>query len=68
MSKVRFGDIVTDVKNKVDRNNNPYEFYVAGDHMDTEDLKIHRKGKFATDDVGPAFIREFKEGQVLVSN
>lgn len=65
MSKVRFGDIVTDVKNKVDRNNNPYEFYVAGDHMDTEDLKIHRKGKFATDDVGPAFIREFKEGQVL---
>ena len=33
--------------------------------MDTEDLEIHRKGKFATDDVGPAFIREFKVGQVL---
>jgi len=65
MSRVRFGDIVTDVKNKVDRSNNPYEFYVAGDHMDTEDLEIHRKGKFATDDVGPAFIREFKVGQVL---
>ncbi|HFK0362785.1 restriction endonuclease subunit S [Listeria monocytogenes] len=65
MSRVRFGDIVTDVKKKVDRNNNPYEFYVAGDHMDTEDLEIHRKGKFATDDVGPAFIREFKVGQVL---
>lgn len=65
MSKVRFGDIVTDVKNKVDRNNNPYEFYVAGNHMDSEDLEIHRRGKFATDDVGPAFIREFKAGQVL---
>lgn len=65
MSRVRFGDIVTDVKKKVDRNNNPYEFYVAGDHMDTEDLEIHRKGKFATDDVGPAFIREFKAGQIL---
>jgi len=65
MSKVKFGDIVTDVKNKVDRNNNPYEFYVAGDHMDTEDLQIHRKGIFASDDVGPAFIREFKEGQIL---
>lgn len=65
MSKVKFGDVVKDIKNTVDRNNNPYEFYVAGNHMDTEDLKIHRKGKFATDDVGPAFIREFKEGQVL---
>jgi type I restriction enzyme S subunit len=65
MSKVKFGDIVRDVKNKVDRNCNPYEFYVAGDHMDTEDLIIHRKGSFATDDVGPAFIREFKTGQVL---
>jgi type I restriction enzyme S subunit len=65
MSKVRFGDVVKDVKNKVDRNNNPYDFYVAGDHMDTEDLEIHRKGRFDTDDVGPAFIREFKTGQIL---
>lgn len=65
MPKVKFGDLVKEVKNKVDRSNNPYEFYVAGDHMDTEDLRIHRKGCFATDDVGPAFIREFKKGQIL---
>ena len=65
MSKVRFGDIVKDVKNNVDRNNNPYEFYVAGDHMDSEDLTIRRRGRFSTDDVGPAFIRIFKPGQVL---
>lgn len=65
MSIVKFGDIVNDVKNNVDRNNNPYEHYVAGDHMDTEDLTVHRFGNFATDDVGPAFIRIFKPGQVL---
>ena len=65
MSKVKFGDIVKDVKINVDRDNNPYEFYVAGDHMDSEDLNIHRKGRFATDDVGPAFTRIFKKGQVL---
>ncbi|MBQ8161065.1 MAG: restriction endonuclease subunit S [Clostridia bacterium] len=63
--KVRFGDVVQEVKHKIDRNNNPYEFYVAGDHMDTADLTIHRHGCFATDDVGPAFVREFKKGQVL---
>ena len=65
MGIVKFGDIVRDVKNKVDRANNPYEFYVAGDHMDSEDLNIRRRGRFATDDVGPAFIRIFEPGQVL---
>lgn len=65
MAKVKFGDVVKEVKNKIDRNNNPYEFYVAGDHMDTDSLSIPRRGSFLTDDVGPAFIREFKKGQVL---
>lgn len=63
--RVKFGDVVKEVKLNVDRANNPYEFYVAGDHMDSEDLHIHRKGKFATDDVGPAFTRIFKPGQIL---
>ena len=65
MPKVRFGDVVKEVKNNIDRNHNPYEYYVAGDHMDTADLTIHRRGCFATDDVGPAFVREFKKGQIL---
>lgn len=58
MNRVKFGDIVKDVKVNVDRQNNPYEFYIAGDHMDSEDLTIHRKGRFATDDVGPAFFEQ----------
>jgi len=65
MTTVKFGDIVRDIKINVDRDNNPYEHYVAGDHMDSEDLTIHRYGNFATDDVGPAFTRIFKPGQIL---
>ena len=65
MRVVKFGDVVKDVKINVDRNNNPYEYYIAGDHMYTEDLTLRKKGVFATDDVGPAFIRIFKPGQVL---
>lgn len=65
MALVKFGDIVNDIKLNVDRNNNPYEYYIAGDHMNSEDLTLRRKGRFATDDVGPAFIRIFKPGQVL---
>lgn len=65
MARVKFGEIVRDVKINVDRSNNPYEYYVAGDHMDSEDLNIHRVGRFSTDDVGPAFTRIFKPGQIL---
>ncbi len=65
MPKYFFGDVVREVKEKVDRNNNPYEFFVAGDHMDTDELHILRRGTFEGSDVGPAFIRIFKPGQVL---
>lgn len=65
MAKYYFGDIVREVKDKVDRNNNPYEYYIAGDHMDTDELHLLRRGTFAGSDVGPAFIRVFRPGQVL---
>ena len=65
MSKVMFGDVVREVKEKVDRQNNPYEYFIAGDHMDTDELHLLRRGTFVGNDVGPAFIRVFKPGQVL---
>jgi type I restriction enzyme S subunit len=65
MAKVKFGDIVRNNKINVDRANNPYKHYVAGDHMNSEDLTIRRYGNFETDDVGPAFTRIFKPGQIL---
>lgn len=65
MNRVRFGNVVKEIKDNVDRSNNPYAFFVAGDHMDTEELYIKRKGCFKGTDVGPAFTRIFKPGQVL---
>ena len=35
MKVTKFGNIVREVKVNVDRDNNPYEFYIAGDHMDS---------------------------------
>ena len=65
MAKYRFGDLVKEVKEKVDRDNNPYDYFIAGDHMDTDELHLLRRGSFEGCDVGPAFIRVFKPGQVL---
>ena len=66
MGRVCFGDVVQEIKVSINRANNPYEYYVAGDHMDTEELRILRRGKFSEPpEPGPAFIRAFKPGQIL---
>jgi type I restriction enzyme S subunit len=62
---VEFGDIVKVSKESVDRENNPYERYVEGGHMDSNCLKINRWGTFGDDYVGPAFHRVFRKGQIL---
>ena len=65
MTKYCFGDLVRNCKEKIDRDNNPYEYFVAGDHMETERPRLTMRGRFDESDVGPAFIRLFRSGQVL---
>ena len=65
MTRYLLGDLVRNCKEKVDRDNNPYEFFVAGDHMETERPRLTMRGRFDEADVGPAFIRLFRPGQVL---
>lgn len=62
---VKFGDVVRQCKESVDRKNNPFERYVEGGHMDSENIHIRRWGEFGADYVGPAFHRIFRKGQVL---
>lgn len=62
---VKFGDVAKECKEKVDRENNPFERYVAGGDMDSESLAIRRWGIFGEDYVGPAFHRVFRKGQIL---
>lgn len=62
---VKFGDVVRQCKEKVDRSNNPFQRYIEGGHIDSEDIHIRRWGEFGSDYVGPAFHRIFRKGQVL---
>ena len=59
------GDIARASKEKVDPTVGSVDRFVAGEHMDTDDLKIHRWGDVAEVDLGPAFHRRFHPGQVL---
>ena len=62
---VAFGDVVHKVSDKVDPWESGLERYVAGEHLDSDDLRIHRWGLIGADYLGPAFHMRFKSGHVL---
>ena len=62
---VAFGDVVRQVKDHVDPTAAGLERYVAGEHMDTDDLHIRRWGAVGTGYLGPAFHARFRPGHVL---
>jgi type I restriction enzyme S subunit len=64
-TRVRFGEVVRQVKTKVDPETAGIERYVAGEHMDTDDLRIRRWGEVGDGYLGPAFHMRFGPGQVL---
>ena len=64
-TRVAFGDVVRQVKEYVDPTTAGLERYVAGEHMDTDDLRLRRWGTVGDGYLGPAFHARFRPGQVL---
>ncbi len=64
-ARVAFGDVVRKVNDRVDPWESGLERYVAGEHMDTDDLRVRRWGLIGDDYLGPAFHMRFKPGHVL---
>jgi type I restriction enzyme S subunit len=63
--RVKFGQVVRQVKEKVDPKTAGLERFVAGEHMDTDDLRIRRWGDIGDGYLGPAFHMRFRSGHVL---
>ena len=64
-TRVAFGDVVRQVKDHVDPSTAGLERYVAGEHMDTDNLRIRRWGTVGDGYLGPAFHMRFLPGHVL---
>lgn len=62
---VKFGDVVRQAKDKVDPQTADLERYVAGEHMETDNLHIRSWGEIGNNYLGPAFHMHFRPGQVL---
>lgn len=64
-AETKFGDVVSKSSEKVDPHSGEIVHYVAGDHMDSDNLAICRRGDVTQKKLGPAFQRRFRPGQVL---
>src|SRR5450755_3938721 len=62
---VTFGDVARQVKTNADPATSGLDRYVAGEHMDSNNLLLARWGTVGDGYVGPAFHRRFAPGQVL---
>lgn len=63
--RVSFGEVVQLVRDRVDPDVAGIARYVAGEHMETDDLEIRRWGLVSDGYLGPAFHMRFKPGHVL---
>jgi type I restriction enzyme S subunit len=64
-TRVKFGQVVRQVKDKTNPETSGLERFVAGEHMDSNDLRIRRWGDIGDGYLGPAFHMHFRPGQVL---
>ena len=64
-TRVAFGDVVRQVRDHVDPATTDLRRYVAGEHMDTDNLRIRRWGIVGDGYLGPAFHMRFRPGHVL---
>lgn len=63
--KVKFGDVAVQQKDVVDIEATHLNRYIAGEHMDSEDIHLRKWGYIGNGYLGPAFIRKFEKGDVL---
>lgn len=66
MSKVYLKDVVTRIKDKVDKDKTDLEYYIGGEHFDNGEIQITKKGVIAGSTIGPAFHMRFVPGDVLL--
>ena len=68
MAMVKFGDVVVRANTKEDRYNTDRLYYVGGEHMETGEYLITKRGLIEGSTIGPMFYFGFRKGQVLLAS
>ncbi len=65
METVKFSEVVTRANTKEDRFNTDKIYYVGGEHIDSNEMQITKRGIIAGSTIGPMFYCGFKSGDIL---
>ncbi len=66
MQKVKFGEVIKRANSIVDKDNTDLEYYVGGEHFDSGEIFLKRRGLIKGSTIGSMFYFGFKKGQALV--
>jgi type I restriction enzyme M protein len=63
--RVRFGDVVNKISDRVEADKSGLVHYIGGEHFDNGTIRFSRRGVIEGSTIGPAFHMRFKPGHVL---
>ena len=66
MRTVKLKDVIVRANTRVDKDNTDLLYYVAGEHIESDNIRIHQKGIIAGSTIGPMFYYGFKAGDFLL--
>ncbi len=66
MANVKLADVIRRAQTKVDKDDTDLVFYVGGEHIESENIRVHSRGIIAESTIGPMFYYGFKAGDFLL--
>ena len=66
MARIRLKDVINRVQTKVDKDNTNLIYYVGGEHIESENVCITKRGLIEGSTIGPMFYYGFKAGDFLL--
>lgn len=66
MTWVKLRDVMKRAQTKVDKDNTDLIYYVGGEHIESEQIQVKKRGVIAGSKIGPMFYYGFKAGDFLL--
>ena len=66
MKIVKLSDVIRRANTKVDKDHTDLIYYVGGEHIETENIRVNKRGLIAGSTIGPMFYYGFKAGDFLL--
>ena len=66
MANVKLSNVIRRAQTKVDKDDTDLVFYVGGEHIESENIRVHSRGIIVESTIGPMFYYGFKAGDFFL--